>query len=153
MIASLGIILFCNLKAEGYMSLSSIISLRIIHENAINQLITVKNVQYIFGIGSFFAGKKKHPHDLDYYVVFNKKFLDLNIKQLSETFEKIKGAYRNEKYEPIINIFIEDADGNKLNSVDLWFILNFNNEKLANCITDQMNQIWINDRVILLYSV
>lgn len=132
---------------------SSIKSLRLIHENAINQLMAIKNVQYIFGIGSFFAGKKKNPHDLDYYVVFNKKFLDLNIKQLSETFEKIKSVYRNEKYEPKINIFIEDADGNKLNSVDLWFILNFNNENLTNCIADRMNQIWINDRAILLYSV
>ena len=127
-------------------------ALRYIHKNTINQLVTIKNVRYVFGIGSFFAGKVRNPRDLDYYVIFSKNFWNLDIKQLSETFENIKGAYRNEKYEPIINVFIEDIDGNKLNSVDLWFILNFNNENLTNCIADRMNQIWINDRAILLYS-
>lgn len=127
-------------------------TLRCIHKNTIKQLIIIKNVRYIFGIGSFFAEKAKNPRDLDYYVIFNKNFCGLNIKELSETFENIKGAYRNEKHEPIINIFIEDIDGNKLNSVDLWFILNFNYENLTTCIVNRMNQVWINDRAVLLYS-
>ena len=122
--------------------LSSSPEFELIHKIVLHKLTCIKYIQCIYGIGSYFTKQNKTPNDLDYYIKFNKKFQDLNLKQISKILEDIKDKYKNEKSETLINIFIEDDKGAKLNSVDLWFILNYKDETLRNCITNRKNQIW-----------
>ena len=131
---------------------ASLTSLEFINKIVLHKLISIKEIRSIFGIGSFFTKQDRIPNDLDYCVKLNKRFQDLDLKQISKIFEYIKDNYKNEKSESLVNIFIEDDRGDKLNSVDLWFINNFKGETLSGCITSRKNQIWKGKQSILLFS-
>ncbi len=116
--------------------------LNAIHKEIFTELCSIQSVKSIFGIGSFFRNKKLKPGDLDYYITFSKPFCEICLKKASEKIEEIKNKFRNDKSEPIINILLEDSNGDRLNSVDLWFILNYENETLSECIKNRKGEIW-----------
>jgi len=133
------------------MSPPSLKQLKTIHKKVIKKLTYINDVRCVFGIGSYFTKNTKSPQDLDYYIELGEAFQNVDVGQLSKIFENIKGICKNEKAEPLINILIADNNGNKLNSVDLWFIHNFPTETLDQCIEDRKNQIWINRNARLLF--
>lgn len=116
--------------------------LNAIHREIFTELCSIQSVKSIFGIGSFFRNKKLKPGDLDYYITFSKPFTEICLKKVSGKIEGIKNKFRNDKSEPIINVLLEDSNGDRLNSVDLWFILNYENKTLSKCIKNRKGEIW-----------
>jgi len=116
--------------------------LNAIHREIFTELCSIQSVKSIFGIGSFFRNKKLKPGDLDYYITFSKPFTEICLKKVSGKIEGIKNKFKNDKSETIINVLLEDSNGDRLNSVDLWFILNYENETLSECIKNRKDEIW-----------
>jgi len=98
-------------------------------------------VSEILGIGSYFFPKKnKKPNDIDLVVKLNIPFEDKRIFKFSDELETIKDKYNNSQ-NTLLNIFLIDSIGRKLNSVDIWFI-QYKNENLYDNIEERKNQIF-----------
>jgi hypothetical protein len=76
----------------------------------------------IKGIGSYFKGKKQKPSDVDYVIKLSVPFSDSEVEDLSNSIEALKDKYTDARGNPLLNVFLEDSQGNKLNSVDLWYV-------------------------------
>ena len=118
------------------------VKLKNIHQKVFPELCSIRFLKSIFGVGSFFRNKKLRPEDLDYYITFSKPFSEICIRKVSEKIEGIKNKFRNSKFEPVVNVFLEDSNGDRLNSVDLWFLLNYENETLSDCIKSRKGEVW-----------
>lgn len=95
----------------------------------------------ILGIGSYFFPKKnKKPNDIDLIVILNIPFEDERIFNFSDELEIIKNKYSNNQ-NTLLNIFLIDSIGRRLNSVDIWFI-QYKNENLYDNIEERKNQIF-----------
>jgi len=127
-----------------------------INDEFLNSISRNKNIKKIIGIGSYHHGIKKHPNDLDYFIIVNISFTNKKIFELSRELEKIKDKYRtSDGKNTLINVFLEDSQGNVLNSVDLWFI-KYQNESLQECISNRATELeqyrkkWRNGKILFI---
>jgi len=122
-------------------------------------LLFIKNesvVDSLFGIGSYYTGSKEKLGDLDYVIKLNVEFNSPEVVpelyEFSNRLEEIKDKFKNNKGETLINVFLEDSSGKKLNSVDLWFIKN-RKENIEDNIKDREGQIYYKRKVKLMENI
>ena len=101
-------------------------------------------ISEVYGIGSyFFPIKDRNPNDVDFVIKLNIPFEDKKVYVFSDKLEEIKEKFMYGG-ETLLNVFVVDEKGRRLNSVDLWFIKH-NGENLNSNIEERKNQIyWTN---------